>query len=432
MITLQNKLTCMPYESKQEEAITKHISTLQNAPTKLQWMIEISVLRHFMHANIPKLLAVMFRKETCDIITEKYTCLEEFDVTTINNDLRINILMDIGAALVYLHSHGLLHSNVDRKNIMLEVENNNVNKAVLCGFGSIMATSYRKLKRPVIEYGLYELKLPDPMTYIPDTRCISRFATNSGAYSVCSRPPEVIHNSCISTLSETWAFGCLCLSLCAPIEGIDMTSADEKSGMCQTAIDGIINKYTQVNDNVKAICDHSLRIDPYERASIANLIGFPVQSSSSPSPSPIPELEGDTPHDIYDSIYSDQPYHTLIKFVNGMSGAVYASSHISCMIEKWQTQSDISEDCVLYCIHLISAITENKEIQEHFKNNAYIPICICLNIGIQLFHPNINILLQDIYYKSAATAHISNASLYINDLFWIFRNVFDCNVFKFM
>ncbi len=408
------------YETPDGTQAIKRIP-VANEPTYLHWVTEISILNHFKHPKMPQIQGVSLEGKYCKIAMKRYCQLEEFDVTTISPELRRTIISDVGEVLVFMHHYGLIHTDVKRRNVLLDIDGTDVRGAILCDYGLVKATNYGKLKR-----GTDVQIVSRPVGGAsPDTRRYDVFPAYN-AYPVCSKPPEVVTNTHMSTRSDVWAFGCLAMALCSKVEGIDLRKL---STISQDRIDTIID--THVDSNMKLICQGSMRIEPDERVSIEDMIGLSVKYSSKSS-----SLSNDLASNVYQTLLADSNVtlcnavkhsNILIAFIHQMTNKEIVRSHIQSIIGRWDAKFELSEDCVLMCIHLILRYAKHLKNEQRTpllpSKDIFTQVMICVNMGIHLFHPNMDIKLDEVS-MSSITAYD-----YSHQVFCMFR-LFDFNILE--
>ena len=108
---------------------------------------EIDILKSIKHPNVLKYIGICFlpKENSLYIVTEylnggdlrDFIIKESTKVTdgvgNIDWRLRTKIVMDIGNAIYYLHSHNLMHRDIKTDNVILSSDQ----RFVLCDFGSL-------------------------------------------------------------------------------------------------------------------------------------------------------------------------------------------------------------------------------------------------------------------------------------------------------
>ncbi len=366
---------------------------LPNEPTDLHWVTEITLLGHLKHPKMPQLVNVTLDGKHCRIVMKRYKQLEGFDVSTISDDLRWTILTDIGEVLAYLHHFGLIHTDIKRRNVLLAIEGSEVQKAILCDYGLVKATSYGRLKRGT-DTSIYSSGISDTNSFCPDTSVYDTYKAYK-AYPICSRPPEIVTDAHISKRSDIWGFGCLAMALCSHVEGIDISKIQK---MSQKAIDDIVVSHTKPG-LMREVCLSSLRVEPDERSSLENMLGLMTKYSNKST-----SLLTDTAHQMYnifcrkpDRCVHTKPYEVLTDFICATTTNKDLHKNVRKMVMTWNTKSEISEDAVLMCIHLISRYA-SLITPGALDKDVYVQVMVCVNMAMQLFHPDIRIKLDDIYF----------------------------------
>lgn len=389
---------------------------IRDDPTQLHWVVEASVLNHFRHTKVPDLVNVTLDGKTCKLTMKRYNPLEEFDVTTICSQLKLTILRDIGEVLMYMHVYGLLHSDVKRRNVLLEIDNSIVQKAILCDYGLVQATSYSKLRQSR-KYNTHILELPTHSSVNADKSPVNKYPVYN-AYPLCSRPPEVVNDEYISDRSDVWAFGCLALSLHTRVEGIDLT---RMKSITQRNVDYIVDNHTD-DDIIRVICKNSLKIDPQYRASLSDMLGIYGYIDDNNCN----DNGNDLATCIYNSIMSSnvlKPYEILFNFICKITRNADVQNHVRSLIRKWNANTTLSEDAVIMCIHLIMRYASIINLGDIPQNDVYINVMVCVNMAVYLFHSKLNIDVNDIYYDAKEPGNYTQAVCTMLELF-------NYNIFK--
>lgn len=372
-------------------------------PTDLHWVVETSMLNHFKSRVMPSMIDVhLSDSKYCDISMKKYTPLTCFDTDTLTEDVKEIIIRDVGEAVMRLHHFGIIHTDIKRSNILLDISQDNILKgAILCDFGLIVATNYDKLLRNtnILTSSITKEVKPDTKEIIASSVLET--------YPHCSRPPEVVNKIQLSSKSDIWAFGCLWMSLYSDTEGISISSIKDPS---QEIIDGLVDEYVK-STNAATACKQLLRVEPSERASIEGMIGVDLKRSAYVG----------RYIDIAKLIYDDnigKPYEIIIHILTNL--AEKGDNIIRSMIKKWNDSCSISQDCVFMFLRLITRLQEQKHtgiISHH--------VFICVHMAITLFHRQIYISMDDVKKWD----HTLTSSTYPAYVFQTFK-LFDFDLFK--
>jgi serine/threonine protein kinase len=359
----------------------KEIDTCKN-PTFLNWAVEISILKHMsgFSNNFPVFIgSELDRDKKCRICMHRYTPLGTLDVTTIDSQVRDMIIYDVGAGLTFLHHFGLIHTDIKKHNVLLDMDDDRLVHAILCDFGLAQATSYMKLRRSRDVQIIYKKKIG----VTPPPSPAAKYDTYR-AYPSCARPPEIMKSGCINTRSDVWAFGCFILSMHDHVDGIDLEKwqGKENQGKVDSLVDQVI-----LDDNTRDICKKILQLDAASRPTMDKLVGTVSHAEDDPQ---------DITLQIYETYGENSPYYILTSFILKLLKSQH-SDHIKKMICGWNEQSTISKDAVLMSINLILRYAKYCKDTSCMNNSIYLEIMICLNLALQLFHPKIIINIDDIY-----------------------------------
>lgn len=379
------------YSTKDGSRALKYINYKNHKYTNLTWVVEISVLKHLKHRKIVCLDDIVLTKDGCFLVMPKLIPLNSVKVESFKSRVKEQLALDIAEALAYLHSFGLIHTDIKPKNVLIDVKNNMFVSALLCDMGAVQATNVNKLLRkfyPVVKAPKYIPKEYSENTLIP------KHYTWYLAYPLCSRPPEISHRKYISLESDVWAYGCFLTSIINGGNGFNHDSLPE--GMKWT---DYIDK--NVTGDLKPTVTACLQIDSDKRPTMMQIINS-------------------TDDNDFDEI---PPKTTLIDLVCSLAIDSDAKIQITKIINSWTQTTDISPDCVEFCKRLIDkAMDERTKV--HFENNAYLPVMICINMALQLFHPQVVVDVGSIYGTDQPVgAEYSEATM------WLFRVVFEYDIF---
>jgi serine/threonine protein kinase len=381
-------------------------------PTKLGWIIESSLLRNFC-GIIPVPVfnnASIDRKGKFNLVMRRYTCLKDFDSNTISPELRGAITRDVALALETLHHCGIIHRDIKKSNILLDIKNGKFISARLSDFSLAIAESYQKLMCNIVKIEVDTsndiICEEEPTINIPCDE----------AYPICARPPEVYESMYINTKSDVWGYGCLCMSMCGYINGINYQKLESKT---QKSITHIINKYTSQDESINSICHGALQIDSALRPSLCSLLGFSIDYKTI-------EIENDASkiiQEIYKNL-NDKGMRPLeiLEYVIG-STIRRKLGNLFDLLEKWDY---ISEHFVMMSIHLILRLATimSSDINRHAKHisDFCIYIVICINIAAQLFHPSNDLPLAKLFTKACISPSEYNHHSFV------LYNLFNFNV----
>lgn len=384
------------YATKDKQYILKFIDYAKHKFTQLNWVVEITVLNHMKHRKIVPLIEVVETKQGCFLVMPKLTPLDHVKTKSFKERVKEQIALDIGEALTHLHQYGIIHTDIKKKNTLISVQDKTFMSALLCDMGAVKATSVAKLLRKNVSVA----KAPKYVPMIYDVPYgVSNHHQYYAAYPPCGRPPEVISKSFISFKSDVWSYGCFMTSLTNGGVGFNIDN-------CPAGEDW--ERYVDENTTgpLKPAITACLKVDVDKRPSMLQLMGSTEEFNE--------EL--------------DQSRETLMDVVCSLPIDTGTCQYLRGLISTWSAKAIISSDCVQFCKYLIARTVADHRTKVHFENNAYLPVIICINIGLQLFHPQVQVDLCKIYNVDSVDDDLGPE--YVESVMWVFREIFHYDLFN--
>lgn len=356
--------------------------------TDLSWVIEASFLKHFKQRFFPEFINCRISSNgKPKLYMPQLTPLLEYNLKTMSDSVKQLVIRDIVIALSIMHYHGIMHTDAKPENILIVTEGTVVTGAVLADFGLIIATDFERLI------------LPNRIVERAISVGSNKYITHKNVYPVCSRPPEVIQGNQISCLSDLWQLGITIISITNPdVRGFNLVKKGEKiRNFTQKDMDNLLSPYHIQNADVKKLCDGLLKVSDRNR-SISDAFD-PDEKEGQIQP----EYADVNVTKYYNAIAASAGFASPLEVIKSIISSAVSfkktANYILKCLDKWNTISTFSKDCILFFLHLLfkyARLARNTVEKLHGTFDSYVHFMILFNITLQLFHPEITIRLEDI------------------------------------